>query len=892
MSSNNILDEGLNNLELAFEYTARSSIGEEKNITNPFFISVAREKPDAKEIYGHPRMLVMCLTKGAKYSDDMEIFKTNLTLKDFKKQSKQFILLEGSMKLLKNSFHFNNALVVKKDFLEPFNHNEYVLNSEELITLLVDINEVDAKQYIDTYVGYTFSNFFGQQHINNFYNGMSSYYLKLQSLQYLQNISDAKYWENPNNCRINFTNYYKRRDFTKKSIFTSKMKIEALALSEAKLTSDNFVQREKKALETAYEEGDTDSSSLKLKKDYIDISSALSDGDFRLYRVPKPNKLSRNVITRWFECTLDESLRFHMFNSLLLSKENCHLAINNKEVLKIMKPTIASAMPFYRYILGYTWLYLYFEESIKKTYATQDDRFVFDIDTAYELPVFAFCPEEPNMNPYTPVMVAKRDHDLGNNFMGLYMMSNYDGYGIDNLAGWRKKFNIFTTGREDVNIFDGLDWTHFAVGGSIVQACAHKRHPTTMLVKRNSDLETYNYYFNTTYESSDLDVMCNIHGSFEYMDKVQDVADLVEKNLSKLVGKEVDVNIAPKKRTLTVTAHVDYLKKEFGSQYDDIIKNLETDDIKELFYEIYFVRKMKKNKKHRKEHKMKPLYKHFYRQVAQENMTIIITTDKLTYRDKYEDKIIIKMSEVDPEIKKEDDFCGLVISESLRFGISSPHMNHPFEIFRTRYDNFFSTVGNFHFPCVREYYNGKKVYLFPSTITSIMTSLNLDYKYIAGTYDPSVVLMKYRKYGYGALINRKERTYVTKYCKGKPEYNWMFSKKNPLRPLTLEEKIFSRDPGSVEQMQQPSYIKSVHDVHAYYLNKHGYDESNSDVRFLGMRTIDDMGNVLPLKPWIINAAREQFILNKKVYGTVPKKPKKSTLPARKTWLTGIKKNKD
>ena len=49
---------------------------------------------------------------------------------------------------------------------------------------------------------------------------------------------------------------------------------------------------------------------------------------------------------------------------------------------------IEKYLPAFQYAMGYSWLTLYTEECIKKTYITKDDRFTFDIDTASMLPSF------------------------------------------------------------------------------------------------------------------------------------------------------------------------------------------------------------------------------------------------------------------------------------------------------------------------------------------------------------------------------------------------------------------------------------------------------------------------------------------------------------------------
>ena len=79
----------------------------------------------------------------------------------------------------------------------------------------------------------------------------------------------------------------------------------------------------------------------------------------------------------------------------------------------------------------------------------------------------------------------------------------------------------------------------------------------------------------------------------------------------------------------------------------------------------------------------------------------------------------------------DDDNTLFKVFENIKYGVKSTILNHEFEFFKIKYPtSFFSTVANFHLPCVRGYYDGSQVYLLPSCITAAMTLINLDYKYL------------------------------------------------------------------------------------------------------------------------------------------------------------------
>src|SRR5439155_16062322 len=117
-----------------------------------------------------------------------------------------------------------------------------------------------------------------------------------------------------------------------------------------------------------------------------------------------------------------------------------------------------------------------------------DNRYVFDINTANKLPFFPYCSENIHTNPYCVVTVDEKIINSKENCLGLTMINDYKEYGIDNYDGFIKKFNIFTTGNPDKNLFSGLEtddtgkWTHFAISGSTIPACVQKRNPLTDLV--------------------------------------------------------------------------------------------------------------------------------------------------------------------------------------------------------------------------------------------------------------------------------------------------------------------------------------------------------------------------------------------------------------------------
>jgi hypothetical protein len=80
-------------------------------------------------------------------------------------------------------------------------------------------------------------------------------------------------------------------------------------------------------------------------------------------------------------------------------------------------------MPIIKYILAYTWITLYTEENIKNINITIKDRFIFNIETASELPYLAYNISEPKTSPYLPILVA--DFAIDANITPVYSVFTY-----------------------------------------------------------------------------------------------------------------------------------------------------------------------------------------------------------------------------------------------------------------------------------------------------------------------------------------------------------------------------------------------------------------------------------------------------------------------------------
>jgi len=82
-------------------------------------------------------------------------------------------------------------------------------------------------------------------------------------------------------------------------------------------------------------------------------------------------------ITELFKSQIvNEKEKYYLLCYLLISKEYCHLIINNRELLIHLKPMFKKYHNIIRYLLGYAWMIFYLEETIRKTRTEITDRYV------------------------------------------------------------------------------------------------------------------------------------------------------------------------------------------------------------------------------------------------------------------------------------------------------------------------------------------------------------------------------------------------------------------------------------------------------------------------------------------------------------------------------------
>jgi hypothetical protein len=869
------------------------------NIVNPFFVSTQNEGMKMEDIYdNYESVYVLCLkndrdTNG--HLDMTHLNRRNVTLDILKSYRDHLTLVEAPLRLLKNPIHKRSMVIVNQEHLALFNHYGYDMNIDEIVIMIPELTEQKLHEYVKLYEGpFKLSDVISAKVLYNYFNCVTYRYVVQKNMsKIVQNISETDYWSDSYNCQLNMNEPFMNRRFKYFEPLNDKIK----AITNTRKDEDT-------KLFTKLTNIDLDKTNylqfIYRKDVYVDASVAAKSEKRRLYTVENDleentniNTVTKNQVTEWFDMIIDKKERYDLFNALLISKKYTHLVVNNQHVLDIMKPTINKYMPLYRYLFGYAWLTLYMEECIVKTRTDVNRRYVFDLDTASKLPVFPYCPEDPHLNPYISMLVSKDLLNSKNNCGGVKPISEYDHYGLNDFEGFIRNFNIFTTGNQTRDLFENVDWTNMAVSGSIMTACTPKRNPLMSVVvngnnNNNPTEPQMNRFFNEYYANSDVDIMINNKNVFDFMDTTEKLVNQITVNLGKMHNRDVSKNVhttSIKSLNMVVNIKVlSHIMQEYTLDY--IIEHISDNVIKGEFYQMYFTKKFESNRAYRKQtNKTSPLYEEFYKIVNIDDMNIILV-DYDIYEERDNDgvgiggtnecEMYMKLSELDktynPASKNGYDPVMIKIGENVKFKVSSPFMEHNLEIFKIKYDDFFSTVAKFHLPCVRAFYNGTTVKCLPSFITAMMTFMNVDYKYFAGVRTPTDIINKYRTRGFGIFINDREKMCMAQYnaeaekwksmmnlnTKSKQSiekhFGYLEMNSNMFTPGVFFNGLSATDDYSANRNHNYDYVETIQHLEDEYKIRYNYDNKKSCIDFLKLRTIQENGYVAPLQKWAIDAA--------------------------------------
>lgn len=762
---------------------------------------------------------------------------------------------------------------------------------------------------------------------------------KLVRSQMINGMNESNYWCIPYNCKLNITLKFLSRGF--------KISINNRLDSEVKKILDKIMVKS--------EEDHDYLSHIFKKQTYVDASSMIEKEGYKLYRIQQDSLILREDFNNILDSSLNKNELYLLLCNVLLSKEYCHLLLNNGYALdKLMdrklfndkcpddqRSLLDKYAPIFSHLWSYGWLTMYLEESIKATRIKQTDRFVFDLETASKLPYFPMNPEDPLSCPYLPIMVNNEVLLPTENNIGVanYMLCNETHnlvQGVVSPDQFMVRLNCFVSGSNNKNYLEDVNWKSIAISGSVMAACLPRFNPL-MLNFYDNNIINYNAYFNEYYKDADIDVMCN-GDKYEFIDKVYEFKNKICENIKKYnktsINDQLLVNVNHVK-TVAIMVNREFIMKyilpEAKLSYVEVALHLHDIKIKKLFYPWYIKQKMIDNESQLDTPQyFDNKYHAYYELCSVEDVMIIITkkwsSEKEHYeKDKQKSPIVesIKIPtlsktdgngndndknesedekevEVDKELvslveeEKEndslaeekyietqikdidvstilDDDCLLNCNENLKYRISSQYLPHNFELFRMKYESFFSTVARFHLPIVRAYYDGNKTYLLPSCISACMTMMNMDYKYFAGAKDPIEIINKYRMRGFGTYLNGKEKIRLVDYSSQIVKWNKLYDNITT-RNASSTKKVFGSK-GIIDKFFRPSNvlldketiyssnkytqyrIENKYDINRAYSSLFNGNFTNIDSiqsTIFNKTCINKGGYVISFRKWLIN----------------------------------------
>ena len=452
------------------------------------------------------------------------------------------------------------------------------------------------------------------------------------------------------------------------------------------------------------------------------------------------------------------------------------------------------------------------------------------------------------------------------------MMSNYTKYyGVCDSIEFKKRLNIFVNGVNEENILKYIDWNNCAIVGSAIAACGMKYNPLIDLCKLGNnanvitDNDYKNYYFHY-YMDSDVDLLIKnreMVGEDGFLGVVDTLINKLNTNgyNTKITSIKTGCIIISEE---LISIELENIQKIFNNTNISIssVKKMINDiKLKEYLYNKYYVdyKNEQQNIIEELNKKNSIIYTQYLDKIPISNLRIIILNydieetkiKKLNY-EKY-----IFLKDINKNTTEKNKLvCKL--TESIRFKVCIPDVRE-LEIFKSKRDNFMSTISLFHLNCVKGYWNGKTVKCLPSYITSMMLQLSLNYNYFSSIRNPVDIINKYKSRGFGIILNNQEKSYL-RYHNMKSDNKWSHiynNAKDMFGPKSSNDKVFKYSK-IVHNFPDDCYQNVNHDTINKLnacLNLIKRDENSNN--FLKLKAINDDGSICPIDRNIYKTAYKE-----------------------------------
>ena len=860
------LEYGIDEQNLAIIYDDNIQL-EIDEIINPFYVDLRGGNLKTitwGDIYRNYNSVIIITNANNKKENDNSLHKLfNYKIKKTDLESITGITyFRTTLNILKNKDHFFKTLMINKtDLIKLFSHGEF--NETELVLCIFEMDEENTRKYCNMYKY--------SDDLQNLHNklDMCNYYISnknnIQVTELFSHLKNNDYWSQKQNLHINLSHSFVDREFNNQRVSNqSTFKVVSIR-KENEVNYKTLKQGNSSAYvpdELVVEKKQTFEN---IKANFVDPSTVIrnnKNGKKRTFYSTHIEKISNDYIIQIYDNTDNEKLQYDFLNNLLVSKDYCHLVVNNKNLLEKSKSLFDKYPHVFKYTMGYAWLTLYLEECLARSRSQKDSRFVFDIHTASKLPVYPYIYSDLKQNPYMSILIDDIELPEKNTY-GLSYRDNYDGYGVTDFDTFKKRFNIFTTGNPNIDALAGLDWNKFAVSGSLITACLQKRSQLLdAYVKINNNDENYGFkqFINKYYGESDVDLMSNQTNIIEFLNSVNDVYNLLKKNLNANdteMKYESVKNFAVSITSYFFECYLDDFNKTYGLNKTKAEFEKMTEDMifKLYIYQKYIEVKNTITKKLLTSENIKNKFiTEYFIPNSYENMNIyVVDPDNYENYHTQDNEVLYYRNDFSNNLPQKENKLVIKFSENVRYKLFCKTTK--IEMFRIKDKDFFGTVARFHFPCVRAYYQGDNIYMLPSCITAMMTGLNIEYKYFAGIRNPVDIINKYMQRGFGVILNKFEINLLL-------EYNKTLNNDNPLKYNTEADKdvllgkknIKNKIYGITHDLALNTMIENYNDLDKYYKSY----QKNSCVDCLKMTTINKNGNINKYQPSYVQLCYDEM----------------------------------
>lgn len=426
-----------------------------------------------------------------------------------------------------------------------------------------------------------------------------------------------------------------------------------------------------------------------------------------------------------------------IIKATLLSIDYCQLAMKNPFLKSIIHsfPEVATGIIYAMQIL-------YLEEKAKYIATEWDERYLFNLEQVQGLPIFRKFNWD---NPY--LLTTGYQHRLGQQ---LIIPALWKGRrGVYNTEEARERLDAYTGG-----VFANLEWTHKATGvrtalcGSAIPAIFAKNP----LEDGMGDMTSY---FQEYYPAIQ-------HG----------VAGLPEKenNISSSGAWEVELSDEEQEHFIIETT-----PDASGDEADNIVQAVQPvrrfrrshrRGVLNVPDVVMLPQTANENVDDEEEgpSEATPLEKLYDRFT---DIDLMIETDDLELFDKVCESHFEAIRSTLPETQRDKVYMKMFATEN-KYRYKIYGLPRSIELFCV--NSIPGVIAKFHLACVRAWWDGEQLHMYPSFVTAAMTGVCHELRWTSCNKDLRDIVLKYYQRGFAIMLNRQEVNNLIQYTANNPKW--------------------------------------------------------------------------------------------------------------------------